>query len=75
MARLPQLTARELVRFLEAQGFAEDRQTGSHLVLRHGERRVSVTVPIHSAADLGRGLAIRILKDAGFSVEDYLRLR
>jgi predicted RNA binding protein YcfA (HicA-like mRNA interferase family) len=57
MARLPQLTARELVRFLEAQGCAEDRQTGSHLVLRHGERRVSVTVPIHSAADLGRRLA------------------
>jgi hypothetical protein len=29
---------------------------------------------MHTGADLGRGLAVRILKDAGFSVEDYLRL-
>ena len=34
-----------------------------------------VTVPIHSGSDVGRGLAVRILKDAGFSVDDYLRLR
>jgi predicted RNA binding protein YcfA (HicA-like mRNA interferase family) len=73
--RLPQLTARELVRFLESQGFVEDRQAGSHLTLWHEERRVAVTVPIHTGTDLGRGLAARILKDAGFSVEDYLRLR
>ena len=33
MTRLPQVTARELVRFSKAQGFAEDRQTGSHLTL------------------------------------------
>lgn len=75
MARLPQLTARELVAFLKAQGFTADRQSGSHLVLRHPGRRVSVTVPVHTGSDLGRGLAARILKDAGFSVEDYLRLR
>ncbi len=73
--RLPPVTARELIRFLKAQGFAEDRQSGSHLTLRHNQRRVSVTVPVHAGCDIGRGLAARILKDAGFSVEDYLRLR
>jgi len=72
---MPQVTARELVRFLKAQGFAEDRQTGSHLTLWHEGRRTSVTVPIHTGCDIGRGLAVRILKDAGFSVDDYLRLR
>ena len=75
MSRMPQVTARELVRFLKAQGFAEDRQTGSHLTLWHEGRRTSVTVPIHTGCDIGRGLAVRILKDAGFSVDDYLRLR
>ena len=75
MSRMPQVTARELVRFLESQGFVEDRQSGSHLTLRHEDRNVSVTVPVHTGCDLGRGLALRILKDAGFSVEDYLRLR
>jgi predicted RNA binding protein YcfA (HicA-like mRNA interferase family) len=75
MTRLPQVTARELVRFLKVQGFAEDRQSGSHLTLWHAERNVSVTIPVHTGCDLGRGLAVRILKDAGFSVEEYLRLR
>jgi predicted RNA binding protein YcfA (HicA-like mRNA interferase family) len=75
MSRLPQVTARELVRFLETQGFVEDRQSGSHLTLWHAGRNVSVTIPVHTGCDIGRGLAVRILKDAGFSVEDYLRLR
>ena len=75
MARMPQVSARELVRFLKAQGFADDRQSGSHLTLRHVAEGVTVTVPLHTGADIGRGLAVRILKDAGFTVEDYLRLR
>ncbi len=33
MTRLPQMTARDLVRFLKARGFVEDRQSGSHLTL------------------------------------------
>jgi predicted RNA binding protein YcfA (HicA-like mRNA interferase family) len=43
--------------------------------LWHSSRRIAVTVPIHTGADLGRGLAVRILKDAGFSVEDFVRRR
>ena len=75
MSRMPQVTARDLIRFLESQGFTQDRQSGSHLTLWHDERKVSVTVSMHTGCDIGRGLAVRILKDAGFSVEDYLRLR
>lgn len=75
MSRLPQLKAREPVRFLKARGFIEDRQSGSHLTLWHPKRRVGVTVPVHTGCDIGRGLAVRILKDAGFTVEDYLDRR
>jgi predicted RNA binding protein YcfA (HicA-like mRNA interferase family) len=75
MARMPQVTARELIRFLKAQGFVDDRQQGSHLTLWHDTRKTSVTVPVHTGCDMGRGLAVRILKDAGFSVDEYLRLR
>ena len=32
-------------------------------------------MPQISVRDVGRGLAMRILKDAGFSVEDFIRLR
>ena len=33
MPRMPQITARELVRFLKSQSFVEDRQSGAHLTL------------------------------------------
>ena len=75
MARMPQVSARELVRFLKSQSFVEDRQSGAHLTLRHSGRKATVTVPVHTGADIGRGLAVRILKDAGFTVNESLRLR
>jgi predicted RNA binding protein YcfA (HicA-like mRNA interferase family) len=55
MSRMPQVTARELVRFLKGHGFLEDRQSGSHLTLWQPERNVSVTVPVHTGCDIGRG--------------------
>ena len=75
MSRLPQVSARDLIRFLKKQGFIEDRQAGSHLTLRHEARKVTVTVPVHPGSDIGRGLAVRILKDAGFTVDAYMDLR
>ncbi len=75
MSRMPQVTSREIVQFLKEQGLVEDRQTGSHLTLYHEERQLTVTVPMHSGCDLGRGIAIRILRDASFSVDDFIRLR
>jgi predicted RNA binding protein YcfA (HicA-like mRNA interferase family) len=70
--RMPQVTANELVRFLKKKGFQEDRQKGSHLTLRHPDKKVSVTIPVHTGCDLGRGLVRRILADCGLSVEDYM---
>ncbi len=72
MTRMPQVTPRDLIAFLKRHGFVEDRQVGSHLTLWHEERRMSITVPVHAGRDLGRGLAARILKDAGFSVDQFL---
>ena len=63
MPRLPQISSGELVRFLKSQGFVEDRQSGSHLTLWHSDRNLSVTIPVHTGCDIGRGLAVRILKD------------
>ncbi len=72
---MPQVTARDLVRFLKQNGFIEDRQTGSHLTLWNQERQVAVTIPVHTGNDIGRGLAVRILKDAGFTVDDLVTRR
>jgi len=64
-------TVRKLVRFLTARGYRKARQTGSHLILVHSERKTLV-IPNHPG-ELPKGLFLRILKDAEFTLEDFRR--
>jgi len=75
VSRFPTIRAAQLVRFLRAHGFEPLRQAGSHLTLYNASRDIAVTVPMHKGTDLGRGLTLRILRDAGFEQEDYLNWR
>jgi mRNA interferase HicA len=75
MSRFPTIRAAELVRFLKAHGYVRDRQRGSHLILWNPETRRSVSVPVHTGYDIGRGLALQILKQAGFEADDFLSWR
>ena len=63
-------SARELISFLSRNGYTESRQTGSHLILKHPARK-TVVIPVHRGKDLPKGLFLRILKDAGFTIEDF----
>lgn len=72
-ARLPAVRPRQLVRVLEHKGWKLVRTRGSHLVFAHPERTKLVTVPNHPG-DLKRPLLAGILKDAGISREEFLRL-
>ena len=64
-------TVRKLVRFLLRNGYRIDRQTGSHIILEHSERKLLV-IPMHRG-ELPKGLFLRILKDAGFTLEEFRR--
>ena len=70
--RLPQLTSREVVQLVEAQGFQFDRQKGSHAVYRHPDGR-RVTIPVHASRTLGVGLPLQILHDADIYPDDLRR--
>jgi predicted RNA binding protein YcfA (HicA-like mRNA interferase family) len=61
--------ASELLRFLQRKGYRKTRQAGSHWILERAERPMLV-VPFHRG-DLPKGLFLRILKDAGFILEDF----
>lgn len=72
-ARLPAVRPRQLIRVLEHKGWTRVRTLGSHLVFAHAGNAKLITVPNHPG-DLKRPLLAGILKDAGISREEFLRL-
>ncbi len=72
MGRAPVLKPREVVARLEALGFVEVRQRGSHKQFRHSDGRVT-TVPVHSGRDISPILLRQICKDIGLTVPEFLQ--
>ena len=70
--RLPVLSGERLVKALERSGWHTVRQRGSHVRMKHPDRRVSLTVPLHR--ELKRGTLSGILADAGLDGEQLRRL-
>lgn len=69
MPKLPRVSGAEVVRALQRIGFAVARQRGSHIVLRRGT--IGCVVPNHR--ELKTGTLAGVLKQAGISVEDFLK--
>jgi len=65
--------ARKVIKALTKLGFRIVRRRGSHCVLKHEDGRVTV-VPVHAGEKIGRGLLIKIAKDAKLSKEQFLKL-
>jgi predicted RNA binding protein YcfA (HicA-like mRNA interferase family) len=70
--RLPVVSGERLVKALERAGWQAVRQRGSHVRMKHRDRRVLLTVPLHR--ELKRGTLSGILADAGLDTEKLRRL-
>ena len=62
MAKLPSISARELIKVLQKIGFKKIRQEGSHVFLQHPDGRTTV-VPVHKGETIDKGLLRAILND------------
>lgn len=74
MPRLPAVTGAETVRALQRGGFVFQRQSGSHVQLKHPATGRRASVPVHSGEDLPRGTLSSILRDAGLAAEEFIEL-
>jgi predicted RNA binding protein YcfA (HicA-like mRNA interferase family) len=74
MGRIPVLKPREVITILEALGFVEVRQRGSHKQFRHQDGR-STTVPVHPGRDVSPILLRQIAKDIGLAIDEFLKHR
>lgn len=73
MAKLPNLTGGELIAALQKIGFQITRQKGSHVRLKHEDSRV-VSIPVHAQKTIGKGLLLKILRDADLTKEELTDL-
>jgi predicted RNA binding protein YcfA (HicA-like mRNA interferase family) len=74
MDSLPVIKPKEAIRAFLRGGFYIHHQTGSHARLIHETRtELRITVPIHSK-DIPKGTLRRIIRQAGLTVEDFLKL-
>lgn len=65
------LSYRKVAKRLGELGFHPVRQSGSHVIFKHANGRMTV-VPNHPGEDIGRGLLRKIIKDIDISVEEFL---
>lgn len=73
--RLPVVSGSAVVRALTRTGFVIDRIVGSHHLLVHpSDPMRTVTVPVHGSRDLKPGTLRAIIRQAGFSVEEFREL-
>lgn len=73
MAKLPQVTPRQVVAVLHRIGFLDDHQTGSHLILRHPTTGQRTVVSIHRQ-DIKPKTLRSILRDAGLTADQFHEL-
>lgn len=61
------MKVREIVKLIEADGWAQARQRGSHRQFKHPTKTGTVTVPGKHSADLHPKTKASILQQAGLS--------
>ena len=72
MRKLPSISGKQSVGALQKVGFIYKRQTGSHIVLRRDDPFSQIVVPNHD--ELDRGTLRAILRQAEFSVDNFIKM-
>jgi predicted RNA binding protein YcfA (HicA-like mRNA interferase family) len=71
MSKLPAMRPREVIKFLEQQGFILDHTSGSHFIFYHPASRCRAVVPRHNR-DMPKGTLLSLLREAGFTRDDII---
>ena len=72
MSGLPRISGRECAKALGKIGFYLKRQESSHMVFRRDDPFSQVVLPDHK--ELDRGTLRAIIRQAGLSVDEFIKL-
>lgn len=73
MPKLPVLSGQEVRRILEAHGFLQVRQRGSHMVMQKPGDGGTTTIPVPDHPELRIGTLRSIVRQSGLAVETFCR--
>ncbi len=72
--KLPVASGKEFIKRLKKKGYEFVHQEGSHMIIRlNTPPYTKLSVPNHK--ELDRGLLRSLIKDAGISVDAFIRLK
>ena len=71
--KLRPFPAEKVIKALNKIGFEVSRQRGSHVILKNKEGTI-IVVPNHQGEEIGRGLLMKIIKQAGITKDNFLKL-
>lgn len=72
MPKLPAVTGKKMIAFLhQTEGYETTRSRGSHFILKHKERGLFTTVPVHGNETLRPGTLLGILSDIDMTKEEF----
>jgi predicted RNA binding protein YcfA (HicA-like mRNA interferase family) len=71
MPKLPAVKPRQIIRFLEKNGFILDHTSGSHYIFYNSVSRRRAVVPSHNR-DMPKGTLMSLLREAGFTREELI---
>jgi predicted RNA binding protein YcfA (HicA-like mRNA interferase family) len=71
MPKLPGVKPRQIIRFLEKNGFILDHTSGSHFIFHNPASRRRAVVPSHNR-DMPKGTLMSLLRGAGFAREELI---
>ena len=74
MTKLPVLSGSEVVKVLSKIGYVHVRTKGSHAILHKQTEQGKITVPVPLHPELAKGTLKSIMRQAGLSLYDLMKL-
>ena len=73
-SKVPRITGEQAVNAFCRDGYVVVRTNGSHRYLRHPQKPLALSIPVHKGKPLKVGLLASKIKDAGMTVEHFIGL-
>lgn len=74
MPKLPIVSGKDVIKVLSGIGFRHVRTKGSHAILNKQVNGIKVTIPVPLHKELAKGTLKSIMKQAGLTLDDLLKL-